>query len=124
MASLPDPGLAAQRTRLLALLAQGDLDAALLAGLMEFPALPGRDGDAPRVAAQARLRTAWEARARHQARAQRLARIAAVREARPPPTTVPATPATAPGAAPGPALPPAAAAALARARARAAGRSA
>ncbi len=116
MASLPDPGLAAQRTRLLALLAQGDLDAALLAGLMEFPALPGRDGDAPLVAAQARLRTAWEARARHQARAQRLARIAAVREAR--------RRATTPGAAPGPALPPAAAAALARARARAAGRSA
>lgn len=113
-----DPARAARRATLLALLGRGDVDAALQAGLMDYTALPGDDADAPLLVAQQRLRTAWEARERHRARAARLARIAAEREAR---RRAAATPATAPGApAPGPALPPAAAAALERARARAA----
>lgn len=112
MDPLHPPGRGPWRGQLLALLQAGDVDAALQAGLMEFPASPADAGDAPLVAAQARLRTAWQARERHRMRAARLQRIAAEREAR--------RQAAAPAAASGPALPPAAAAALARARARAA----
>ena len=72
-----------------------DLDAALDAGLMDYAPQPGdaaldpRHPDLPQRLAQAqqRLRTAWAARARYRARAVRLARRAAEREARraPPP---------------------------------------
>ena len=110
------------RQQLLALLASGDVDAALQAGLMDFRARQD-DGDAPLRHAQARLRNAWEARARYRAREARLARIAGEREARRQPTASPpgkpAAPADARPAAP--ALPAAAAAALARARAKASG---
>ncbi|WP_028915381.1 MULTISPECIES: hypothetical protein [Pseudoxanthomonas] len=115
MATMQDPARQAQRARLLALLADGDLDAALQAGLMDYPASPAAAEDAPLLAAQQRLRTAWAARERHRARAARLERIAAEREAR---RRAAAVPADAPAS--NPALPPAAAAALARARARAA----
>src|SRR5690606_19307831 len=109
------PSRAEQRRRLLALLADGDVDAALQAGLMDYPADPADDADAPLRREQARLRTAWAARDRYRARQQRLARIAAARD-----TQGRARPAPAAGAAPAaPPLPPAAAAALARARARA-----
>jgi len=99
--------------RLVALILDDDLDAALEAGLMEFvddPALaPG--ARALLLATQRRLREAWDARARFQAREARLASRKAARDARRgPPASV---------AAGKPALPPAAAAALARARARA-----
>lgn len=109
MGSSPD------RLRLLALLHEDDLDGALEAGLMDYAARADDPADAPLLAAQRRLRSAWAARERHRARAARLARIAAEREARRR-AAVPA--AGAPGAAAAPPLPPAAAAALARARAR------
>lgn len=118
MVPVHDPARPAQRERLLALLGEGDIDAALQAGLMDYAASPADADDAALLSAQQRLRAAWDARDRHRARAARLARIAAEREARR--RAVAATP-EAPGAAAGPALPPAAAAALARARARAAG---
>jgi len=108
----------AARDRLLALLAEDDLDAALQAGLMELGLDPADPGNAPLLQARLRLQQAWQARERHRARQQRLARIAAEREARR------RAAAPVPGPAAGsssPALPPAAAAALARARARAAG---
>ena len=63
-----------RRAQLLALLRDGDVDAALEAGLMAYPAAPADPDDAPLLAAQARLRSAWEARERHRARAARLAR--------------------------------------------------
>ncbi|MCR6685262.1 hypothetical protein [Pseudoxanthomonas sp.] len=112
------------RQRLLALLADGDVDAALQAGLMDFPSDRDDEDDAPLRQIQARLREAWAARDRHRAREARLARIAAEREARRRAASAPAIDAAAPGtppAAPALALPPAAAAALARARARAGG---
>lgn len=128
----------ALHARLLALLRTGDTDAALQAGLMDYPASPA-PADAPIRAAQERLRTAWDARERHRARDARLARQAAERTTRrtaamarhadgaasAAATQAPAAATTsgAPTAAPAtPALPPAAAAALARARARAAGK--
>src|SRR5690606_1091374 len=119
MDPLHDPDRQAWRTRLLALLGDGDADAALQAGLMDFPAHAGEPADAPLLAAQARLRSAWDARERHRARAARPARIATAREARRRAATPAASTTDAPAGAPG--LPPAAAAALARARARAAG---
>ncbi|MFO7340275.1 MAG: hypothetical protein C0P65_010680, partial [Lysobacteraceae bacterium] len=76
MGSSPD------RLRLLALLHEDDLDGALEAGLMDYAARADDPADAPLLAAQRRLRTAWAARERHRARAARLARIAAEREAR------------------------------------------
>ena len=108
---------------LLRLLLDDRIDAAIRAGLMDYAAMPGDDAldpahpDLPQrlLAAQARLRTAWAARERHRARAERLARIAAEREAR---RIRPAAAAGAPAAP----LPPAAAAVLARARAKAAAR--
>src|SRR5690606_5039410 len=114
---------AGHRARLLALLQAGDTDAALQAGLMDYPASAAAPEDAQLLAAQQRLGSAWEARQRHRERTARLARIASEREARRRPASVAAVaPGTATQAAsPSPALPPAAAAALARARARAAG---
>src|SRR5690606_12689597 len=76
----PDPA------QLLALLADGDLDAALDAGLiaLDVEAAAGLDHAARALLAQAqqRLRTAWAARERYRARTARLARRAARREAR------------------------------------------
>ncbi len=136
MTRTPDASAAddALQARLRALLQAGDLDAALQAGLMRYPASPGA-ADAPIRAAQEQLRHAWAARERHRARDARLARQAADRAARRAARTVEgsppgaAAPVPAAGAAPdasparpAAALPPAAAAALARARARAAGK--
>ncbi|WP_374011904.1 hypothetical protein [Pseudoxanthomonas koreensis] len=103
--------------RLLALLAAGDVDGALQAGLMEFEIQPDAERHVPLRQAQDRLRQAWAARDRHRTRQARLARLAAEREAR---RRIPAAPAMVADRAP-PALPPAAAAALARARAKAGG---
>ena len=94
-----------------------DIDAALDAGLMDYLPQPGDDALEPNLPqllqdAQQRLRDAWAARERHRARASRLARIAAERDARRAPS---------PGVEKN-ALPPAVAAALARAKARAARR--
>lgn len=108
---------------LLACVLADDLDRALAQGLMDYRPHPGDDvldathPDLPQrlLAAQARLRTAWEARARYRQRQARLARRAAEREARRAPPPPPDRPAV-------PALPAAAAAILARAKARAAGR--
>lgn len=108
--------------RLLALVLDDDLDAALAAGLMAYVPAPVDTAllpdhpDLPEllVQAQQRLHQAWAARERHRQRAQRLARRAAEREARRAPA--------APSAAQKPALPSAAAAILARAKAKAAGR--
>ena len=76
------PARASLRLQLLALLHAGDLDAALQAGLLDYPAVPGDPGDAPLLAAQAQLQAAWAARERHRARDQRLARLADERQAR------------------------------------------
>ena len=95
-----------------------DIDAALDAGLMDYVPQPDDAALDPRLPqllqdTQKRLHDAWAARERHRARAVRLQRRAAEREARraPPPT-----------ADSKPALPSAAAAILARAKARAAGK--
>src|SRR5690242_15433155 len=126
-------GQSALRRRLLALLQAGDLDSALQAGLMEY-ATTSDDEDVPIREAQAKLRTAWDARERYRARETRLARRAAERAARRSAAAQPAIdgePSVADAPAVGvpatetparPALPAAAAAALARARARAAGK--
>ena len=117
--SSPAPVLPPQQ--LLQLLMDDDVDAALRGGLMAYQPSPGdallvpAHPDLPvrLLEAQQRLRRAWAARDRHQARAARLARRAAERDARrAPPVTPDRTPA----------LPPAAAAILARAKAKAAGR--
>ena len=91
-----------------------DIDAALDAGLMDYLPQPGDDALEPNLPqllqdAQQRLRDAWAARERHRARAVRLTRRAAEREARraPPPAVNVKPP-----------LPPAAAAILARAKAK------
>jgi len=107
--------------RLLRLVLADDLDAALAAGLMDYVPGPGDDAVLPGhpdlparlLQAQQQLQRAWAARARYRARAQRLARRAAEREARRAPPAA--------AAERKPALPPAAAAILARAKARAAG---
>lgn len=113
--SAPPPRPAPDPAQLLALLADGDLDAALDAGLiaLDVEAAAGLDHAARALLAQAqqRLRTAWAARERYRARTARLARRAARREAR--------RTAAAPAASTGTPLPAAAAAALARAKARA-----
>ena len=123
MAALHDCGLG---RKLAELLDDGDIDAAIEAGLMEFVCCTNCDGGgttpctgtacrAPTEIirdAQERLRVAWAARERFRARERRLARRAAERDAaRNIAAKQPA------------ALPPAAAAALARAKAKAAGRS-
>lgn len=119
-AGAPDAPL---RSRLLALLDAGDLDAALQAGLMRYLAGDGSE-DALLRAAQAQLHAAWAARERHRARSERLARQARERAARRSAAAIPATAATAIAPSPSAAgsLPPAAAAALARARAKAGGK--
>ena len=99
-----------------------DLDAALRAGLMEYRPQPGDNlldpayPDLPQQLQQAQrqLHAAWAARERHRARAARLERRDAERQARRAPPPV---------ADSKPALPSAAAAILARAKARAAGNS-
>ncbi|AEQ95971.1 hypothetical protein ACQR5V_16100 [Xanthomonas oryzae pv. oryzicola] len=99
-----------------------DLDRALALGLMAYLPDPQHDvldADCPQVCAtllgaQQRLRDAWAARERYRARAARLQRRAAERDARRAPAPAPSQPAT-------PALPPLAAAILARAKAKAAG---
>jgi hypothetical protein len=128
MTSTPDAAADAGLQTLLALLRDGDVDAALQAGLMGYPVSTAL-ADAPIRAAQERLRTAWEARERHRIREARLARQAAERAARRAAagraaTAAASTTAVAPAlpTPPAPALPAAAAAALARARAKAAGR--
>ena len=120
-ASAPPP---ATLERLVALLREDDVDAAIDAGLMD--AWPDAcadvldaDARALLLATRARLRNAWDARARFEARNARLARRAEEREAA---RRVPAPPSAAADAAPArPALPSNAAAILARAKARAAG---
>lgn len=113
--SRADAGSAPDPFRLVALLREGDIDAAIEAGLMAFVDDGRCDLDAATrellADAQRRLRIAWGARERHRARAARLARRQAERDARraKPPAQVAAKPA----------LPAAAAAALARARTRA-----
>lgn len=106
--------------RLHALVVADDLDAAIEAGLMTFAPCSLGCADDATVAeltqAQARLRTAWEARERYRRRNERLSRRAAEREAR----RVAAAPPAATVAAP--VLPPSAAAILARAKAKAAER--
>ncbi|MCC4588093.1 hypothetical protein JWH11_05780 [Xanthomonas melonis] len=99
-----------------------DLDRALALGLMDYRPEPHADAGDPAtaqvvaalLAAQQRLRVAWAARERYRARAARLQRRAAERDARRTPPPAPSQPAA-------PALPPLAAAILARAKARAAG---
>ncbi|WP_417472974.1 hypothetical protein [Luteimonas mephitis] len=105
--------------KLAGLLREGDVDAAIEAGLMDFIPCPectrrGAHADAHALVADAqqRLRDAWAARDRHRARDARLQRRAAERAARRAPAATTDTRK--------PALPPAAAAALARAKARAA----
>ncbi|PPT50731.1 hypothetical protein [Xanthomonas arboricola] len=101
-----------------------DLDRALALGLMEYRPDPRDDLLDPAcpqlsavlLAAQQRLRDAWAARDRYRARAVRLQRRAAERDARRTPAPAPAH--SQPAAA---ALPPLAAAILARAKAKAAG---
>ena len=120
-ASAPSPDTL---ERLVALLRDDDVDAAIEAGLID--AWPDTCADvldsqarALLLATRARLRTAWDARARFEARNARLARRAEERDAA---RRVPAPPSAAADAAPArPALPSNAAAILARAKARAAG---
>ncbi|MCF7749856.1 hypothetical protein KQ945_03780 [Bacillus subtilis subsp. subtilis] len=115
----PDTALPA---RLLLLVLDDNLDAAVAAGLMDYVPGPGDDALLPGHAdlparllqAQQQLQRAWAARDRYQQRAQRLARRAAERDARRAPA--------APTPELKPALPPAAAAILARAKAKAAGK--
>lgn len=106
-ASRPDP------QQLATLLRDGDLDAAIEAGLMDFVDDTAQPVDPPTRAllddARQRLRAAWDARERYRARNARLQRRKAEREARRSPPPLPSAP---------PALPSAAAAALARAKAR------
>ncbi len=104
----------AEASRLAALLAGDDIDAALDAGLMGFDACADCDPAAvARIdAAKRRIQQAWAARERYRARNARLARIAAERDARRAPVVIEKKPA----------LPPSAAEVLARAKARAAQR--
>ncbi|MGY0611331.1 MULTISPECIES: hypothetical protein [unclassified Luteimonas] len=142
---------AAQARRILDLLRDDDLDAAIEAGLARFKPLSGLDAEGNHVlsAARDRLLAAWAARERYRARDARLDRIANERlrargglPAGNPPNEAASGEAAAGGAAHGmsidtgagtdtgvgtlsapsrPTLPAAAAAALARARARASG---
>ena len=122
----PDASAPAPDTleHLVALLRDDDVDAAIEAGLMgAWPDacadVLDADARALLLATRARLRTAWDARARFEARNARLARRAEEREAaRRVPAPLPAVADAAPAR---PALPSNAAAILARAKARAAG---
>ena len=114
-----------QFEHIVALLRADAVDAAIQAGLMDGWADACADVLEPDarsllLAARVRLRTAWEARARYEARNARLARRDAEREAARR-RAVPA-PVTGDGTSTRPALPPNAASILARAKARAAGR--
>ncbi|WP_374247504.1 hypothetical protein [Thermomonas sp.] len=104
---------------LLAALRDDDLDAALTLGLLEAQPCPCCVPECNRLLAAARdaRRLALAARQRHHARAARLARIKAEREAARHPAPAPASAPTAQQATP--ALPTAAADALARALAKA-----
>lgn len=119
-----DPPSLETLERLVALLRDDDVDAAIDAGLMgAWPdACADALGDEARMlllATRARLRLAWEARARFEARNARLAQRAQERDAA---RRVPESVETAAGDTPiRPALPSGAAALLARAKARAAG---
>ena len=132
---------AAQAMRILVLLRDDGLDAAIEAGLAAFVPLAELDAADNGALAEARdrLLAAWAARERHRQRGQRLERIARERrrarsaapgaasdsdDMAPTNDAVPAATGTrtADARAARPALPAAAAAALARARARAAGR--
>ncbi len=108
-----------------ALLMADDVDGAIEAGLMSFAACDCTTDDVVTITsvmqAQARLRTAWEARRRYRLRQARLARRAQEREARRL-AAAPATTDTASSAPERPALPASAAAILARAKAKAADR--
>lgn len=122
----PDAGVPAldMLQRLVALLRMDDVDAAIEAGLMDgWPdACADALDDKARgllLSTRARLRAAWDARARFEARKARLARRAEARDAA---RRIPAPATTATDATPvRPALPLKAAALLARAKARAAG---
>ncbi|MFC3656953.1 hypothetical protein FZ025_01120 [Xanthomonas hyacinthi] len=119
---MPDRPSPASPLQLLRWVLDDDLDAAIDGGLMNYVGATDDDLLDPAhpqlrarlLAAQRRLREAWDARERYRARSARLARRAAAREARRAP---PAAAAVAV-----PALPPAAAAILARAKAKAAAR--
>lgn len=114
----------AQALRILALLGNDQLDAAIEAGLARFMPLQALDAatNATLVDARDRLLAAWAARERHRARALRLERLAAERRrARRAPVAPAAPDAAVTSTPPAPALPAAAAAALARAKARASG---
>ncbi|MFO3707157.1 hypothetical protein ACI6Q5_19790 [Xanthomonas codiaei] len=118
----PTPEMHALPLQLFDCVRADDLDRALALGLMDYQPTPQQDGAdatpanvvAALLAAQQRLRTAWAARERYRARAARLQRRAAEREARRAPAPAPSQTAV-------PALPPLAAAILARAKAKAAG---
>ena len=101
--------------RLLHLLREDDVDAAIEAGLMHYVPCPTCDPAlaVELIGTQQKLSLAWAARDRYQARNARLARRVAEREAKRA-SVVPAEKKSA--------LPPAAAAILARAKARAAER--
>lgn len=101
--------------RLLQLLQEDDVDAAIEAGLMRYVPCPVCTPSlaAELIETQRKLSLAWAARDRHQARAVRLARRVAEREAK----RAAAMPVESRSV-----LPPAAAAILARAKARAAER--
>jgi hypothetical protein len=100
--------------RLLQLLREDDVDAAIEAGIMHYVPCPACDHDLATGLADARqaLSRAWAARDRYLARNARLARRALERDAKRSPA-IPETKSP---------LPPAAAAILARAKARAADR--
>lgn len=121
--ALPCPGCACTQAHpahaLLAALRGDDLDAALALGLLDAQPCPdcSPDCSARLVEARDARRFALAARERHRARAARLARIKAEREAARRPAPLPASTPTAAQAAP--ALPSAAADALARALAKA-----
>jgi len=125
MAPFPCPCCDLARA-LCARLAEDDVDGAIDAGLMAFRPCGCADGDAAAVAAvlraQARLRTAWDARRRYRLRQARLARRAAEREARRLAAAAPAAVDGESSVPPRPALPAGAAAILARAKAKAAER--
>ncbi len=111
--------------RLVALLRADAVDAAIDAGLMDDWPDAGvdaleRDARSLLLATRARLRAAWDARARYEARKARLTRRAAEREAAR--RAAAPAPVARDGAPVRPALPSNAAAILARAKARAAGR--
>src|SRR5690606_13447127 len=111
----PAPDTSGAR-RILALLREDDVDAAIAAGLADVVPLAGlADAEtAALLAARDRLLAAWAARERHRARARRLARIAEERrQARSSPRTDAvdddvAADAGAPAGPPRPSLPPAA----------------